>query len=888
MMGMPARKLKQRKKTNRQREVSSAGRQKEQMQVFLHQGLAAQEARKRLREFGPNQIEKKREVGAFAVLVSQLKSPLIYILIIAALVTIFLKDYVDAGVIGLAVVVNTLLGFYQERKAQRAIAALSELLSPKATVIREGNRQTIGAEEVVVGDVCLVGLGEKIPADSIVVEADDFSVTEAILTGESVPVHKHSARSLIVANDLEGLKHEWKDIDRNSKVFAGTIAASGNAFLIVSAIGIDTEVGKIARSLVETVEEPTPLQKRITVLSNQLALFIGVIAVLIFVSGMLVGTGEETELVKRFEMMFTTSVAVAVAAIPEGLAVSLTVILAIGMQRILHRRALVRKLMAAETLGSVTVICADKTGTLTEGIMRVTETVFMDEKLGVQAAILSNDKRDPLEVSMWNWVREKKRVDPQRIVEANPRVDAIPFSPERKFTAKLYKDRVYLMGAPEVVLSFCKMPASAKQRWSRKFDEYGMQGLRIVGFASRASRGGERKLAKKGVQSNLEWLGLVVYEDPVRRGVARVLSEAKKAGISVKVITGDYRATAEAVLERLGLLSKLAKLRAKHSLVLEGPELERLSDDELRSRVAETVLFARIDPIQKLRIVEALQANGEVLAMTGDGVNDAPALKRADIGIVVSGASDVAKETADMVLMDDNFATILAAVEEGRGIFDNLRKVILYLLSDSFSEVILILGSLLMRIPLPLTAAQILWINLITDGFPHLALTVEPKDSDLMRQKPRDPREPLVDAEIKVLIFLISVVTGLITLAAFFFFWNLYSDIRSARSLAFTMLGIDSLVYVFSARSLREPVWKTRVLANPWLIVAVMGGFVLQVLGLYVPFLQRLLQTRPLTLLEWGAVVLEVILVIGTIETVKWLFLRQRRIQRQFAKTLAS
>lgn len=488
---------------------------------------------------------------------------------------------------------------------------------------------------------------------------------------------------------------------------------------------------------------------------------------------------------------------------------------------------------------------------------------------------------------MWDWVSREKGQDPQRVADTYRRLDSIPFSPKEKYSAKLYEDKVYVMGAPEVLMSFCSMAGSKKYRWTKKFNEYGAQGLRIVGFAMRKRRKNERKLTKKSIRKGLVWLGIVVYEDPVRRGVAAALSEAKKAGIDVKVITGDYRATAEAVLERLGLMSKTAKLRARQSLTMEGSDLEKLSTEELRGKVAETVLFARIDPVQKLKIVEALQANGEVVAMTGDGVNDAPALKRADIGVVVSGATDVAKETADMVLLDDNFATILAAVEEGRGIFVNLRKVILYLLSDSFSEVILILGALLLRTAsMPLNAAQILWINLVTDGFPDLALTVEPKARDLMNRKPRDSKEPLVDNEMKLLIILISAVTGLITLGAFLWFSNLYGDSSAAQSVIFAMLGIDSLIYVFSARSLRRPIWHTSLFSNPWLVLAVLGGFVFQILGLYAPFLQRLLRTRPLTRFEWLAVLLEALLVIGIIEFVKWWFLKRQRMQRKLAEMI--
>lgn len=875
MKRMPA----QKKKIRDQRSKIKIQKQKKGMQEFIDRGLLETEVRARHEQYGYNSIERKRETAVFTIFVNQFKSPLIYILVFAAAITIVLHDFVDTAVIGIAVVANTILGFYQEYKAQRALAALRELLSTKATVIREGIRQTIESTDVVPGDICLVGLGERIPADGVVLKENDFAVNEAILTGESVPVHKQTFRSFSAdLNFLNDFYKLWNELKREQKAFAGTTVASGAAIVLIVTIGSKTEVGKIAASLAETREEPTPLQKRIHRFSNQLAVFIGIVALLIFVTGLLVG--------ESFLSIFTISVAVAVAAIPEGLAVSLTVILAIGMQRILRRKSLVRKLVAAETLGSITVICADKTGTLTEGVMRVTEVDFEDEEQGMRAAILTNDQRDPLEVAMWNWVREVKGQDPQRIVDTNERIDSIPFSPEEKFTAKLYRDRVYVMGAPEVILSFCSMQGSKKIGWIRKLDEHGVRGLRIVGLAMRRVKKGERKLTRKSIRSGLTWLGIVVYEDPVRRGVAAVLSEAKKAGIDVKVITGDYRVTAEAVLERLGLLSKAAKLQAHQSLVMEGEELERLSADELRGRVAETVLFARTDPVQKLKIVEALQVNGEVVAMTGDGVNDAPALKRADIGLVVSGATDVAKETADMVLLDDNFATIVAAVEEGRGIFTNLRKVILYLLSDSFSEVVLVMGSLLLGIPLPLSAAQILWINLVTDGFPQLALTVEPKDRQLMNQPPRDPNQPLVDLEIKLLIFLISGVTGIFTLGAFYIFWTMiYGVAETARTVVFAMLGIDSLIYVFSARSLQRPIWQTNLISNPWLILAVFVGLGFQLIALYTPFFQRLLETHALSGLEWLVVVFEAIVVIGIIETVKWWFLRKKqRLQQELAK----
>lgn len=867
------------------RRQAKALRKKEAVPL-LREGLSEAEAGERLGNFGPNAIRKKETIQSLSILLSQLRSPLIYILLFAVVITIFLGDYIDAGVIGLAVFINATLGFYQEYKAQRALVALRELLSLKATVIREGQRVSIEAGGVVPGDICLVGLGERIPADGVVIGEEEFSVTEAILTGESLPVHKNAVKiRSLDGEDIAEVRRKWGGLERDLRVFAGTIVTSGTATIMVVVTGAESEVGKIAETLAETREEATPLQKRIAHISNQIAILVGIIALVLFVLGIVIGNGEGGFL-ERFRVMFTTAVAVAVAAIPEGLAVSLTVILAIGMQRILKRRALVRRLVAAETLGSVTVICADKTGTLTEGMMRVTKAEFTDRERGVLAAVHSNDRRDPLEIAMWEWVHETQGKDPQHMVEINRRLDAIPFSPKEKFSAKLTERGVYVIGAPEVVLSFSDLSGSATQRWLRKFDEYGYLGYRLVGLAFRERKAREYRLTAKSIKRGLTWLGILVYEDPIREGVKEALAEARKAGIKVKVITGDYRATAEAVLERLGLLTQREKLASPYPLVIEEEEIEALTVEELRGRVEHAVLFARIDPVQKLKIVEALQANGEVVAMTGDGVNDAPALKRADIGIVVSGATDVSKETADMVLLDDNFSTIVAAVEEGRGIFENIRKVILYLLSDSFSEVILVLGSILLRVPLPLTAAQILWINLITDGFPNLALTVEPKDGDLMRQQPRDRREPLVDYDIKLLVVLISAVTGIATLLAFLWFWRYFGDAESARSVVFVMLGVDSLIYVFSARSLRRPIWKTPLLSNPWLLLAVIGGFFLQLGALYLPFLRMVLETRELAPVEWIVVLVEVVLVIGIIELVKWKFLEHKRRERRLAEAV--
>ena len=816
------------------------------------QGLSSGEAKIRLEKHGENKLKEKKRVSWLKVLLEQFKSPLIYILVIASGITLALGDVINASVIGAAVVLNTILGFYQEMKAERSLEALSKMLTPKAKVLRDGKRVMIEASQVVPGDICVLELGERVPADGVVVMADSLSCDEAILTGESKAVDKK----------------------RQSQVFMGTTIASGIGKMEVEKTGQETEVGKIAEKLTETVEEKTPLQKQIGVLSRKLAIMVGIISLVILIAGLIVGD--------PFVEIFTTAVAVAVSAIPEGLAVSLTVILAIGMQRIFKRKSLVRKLVAAETLGSVTVICADKTGTLTEGKMRVMRGVLGGkgdgcpakdgEDLLVRSAVLCNDRRDPLEMGMLEWAKGKLKVNElEKIKEKYPRLDEIPFDPKHKYIATLHQRKgvvrnlLLVSGAPEVIVKRSNLSKKKQTEWLKNFEMEGRKGYRLVGFAFKEIK--KKRVTDRDIK-DLKCVGYLVFEDPVRQGVKEALAAVRQAGIKVKVITGDYRATAEAVLKKLGVGGK--SLKAEQ--VMEGYELERMSDAELKKRIDKVVLFARTNPEQKLKIVEVLQEKKEVVAMTGDGVNDAPAIKKADIGIVVESASAVAKETADMILMDSNFATIVAAVEEGRGIFVNLRKIILYLLSDSFAEVILVLGSMLFGLPLPITAAQILWVNLVDDGLPDFALALEPKPADLMQQKPVGHKRELLDLEIKLLIGLISTVTGILSLLVFWVYWKMSGNLDLARTMSFTLLAVSTLLYVFSCKSLKKPLWRENIFDNKWLLGAVGIGASFQLMALYLPGLQKVLKTVALGVNDWLIILGGSLLVIIMIEGVKWRF----------------
>lgn len=814
--------------------------------------MTSTEARKRLLTDGFNELPAKKPPSSASILFDQFKSPFIYILLLSAIVTLLLRDFTDAIVILLAVFLNTILGFLQESRAQKAILALKNLVAPQTQVIRDGNLQKIPARELVAGDVVVLNSGMKIPADGTLLEAVELTVDESILTGEAAPVSKSTSL-------------------KENKIYMGTTVLSGRGVMEVAATGILTKIGNIATSISETDDSKTPLQKKLADLAKFLAITVGILSFLILLIGLAAG--------REFSEMFATSVALAVAVIPEGLAVSLTVILAIGMQRILAKKGLVKKLLAAEVLGSVTVICTDKTGTLTEGKFKVVSWKSEDDKLALNLATLCNNLSDPEELALWDYILTRDHLDPQRIREENPRVAEIPFSSKRKFMATVNETTIpdlktvdsflFVKGAPETILAMCKISSSLKRGWEEKNHHWASRGERVLGMAYKRVKSGEHRV-QSGL-NDLIFLGLVGFSDPPRPEAKEVLKITREAGIKIKVLTGDFRVTAETVLDQLGM-------KIKPEEILEGEELNHLTAEELRSCVSHIRLFARIDPLEKLRIVRALQENGEAVALIGDGVNDAPALKKAEVGIVVGEASEVAKETADMVLIDSNLKTLLSAIEEGRGIFDNLQKVIVYLLADAFGAVILVVGTLLISlfsgqlIPLPLTAAQILWINLVSDGFPNLALTVDPKEKGLMKEPPRKIQESIINAKIIVIIAVVSLFSGLSALLFFDYFFRIKGDLELARSVVFGLLGINTLFYVFSCRSFRLQIFKINPFGNIYLIWATAAGLTFQVAPFYLPFLRDFLRLTPLGLAEWGLIVTASLILVFWIELLKWIF----------------
>jgi len=830
-------------------------------------GLTSNEVHLRFSRNGPNELASRKTNTLLNILTSQIKSPLVFVLIFAGLITFFLGDTVDSIVIFLAVIINTSVGFVQEFKAQKDLESLKKLVVPHAIVLRDGRKIKIEARNIVVGDIIYLKSGRSVPADArIISQGRSLKVNEASLTGESLPVSKY----------FFTLKKSLPLGDQSNMVFWGTQVVSGYLKAVVVRTGLDTEIGKISSSLSKIVDLKTPLQKKLAEISKKLTLVVFVVSATLFFIGLASG--------KDFLEMFATSVAVAVSAIPEGLLIALTVILALGMHKMYKVKALVRKMVSAETLGSVNFICADKTGTLTRGEMVVTGWLLLNEDMALKNISLCNDFINPTDHALWNKAKSISYFSPDKVRSYIKRLASISFSSNIKYMATLHKSRqvygrekknskyvIFAKGAPEIIFTMCKMSAATEKKYMEIVERWAKDGKRVLALSKKdivfGARGSLKLLLDTKVVGNQKLLGLLALDDPIRKDVGYALKKAKLAGIQTIVITGDYKATALRVMQKIGL-------KFKSEREMDGQDMKSLSDEDFKLKLENIRLFSRVTSFDKLRIVEALQDKGHVVAMTGDGVNDAPALKKADIGIVVGSATEVAKETADMILLDSNFKTIVLAIEEGRKIYFRLKTVILYLLSDSFAEVVLIAGAIFLGLPLPILATQILWVNLIDDGFPSLALTIEKGDANVMKQKPIKPTQGLIDFKIKTLIAAISVVVGIFSILMFKLITSGTGDLGLARSTVFTLMGVSSLLYVYSCKSLTKPIWAVKVFDNKYLNTAVALGLVAQISAIYLPFLQRLLHTKPLGITQWLYVAITSIVIIIIIEFIKLIFLK--------------
>ncbi len=795
------------------------------------EGLMTTEANRRLLKHGTNSLPKSRSTTWLTLLIQQFTSPLMIVLLCAAGVSLALQDTVDAGVISVAILLNSLLGFIQEYKANQAMEKLRQLVQPTALVRRDGHDLEIDASELVRGDVVILRAGDRISADARLFECFGCEVNEAALTGES----GHVQKKVCVLDTGTGVS------DRTNMVFTGTSMVIGRLFAVVVATGVDTELGKIAQLVQSTSEQNTPLQDELARLAKWLSFGVAGIVTVLFGVGILYGRGSLE--------MFQTSVALAVAAIPEGLGISVTIVLAIGMQRMVKHHALIRRLVAAETLGSVSVICTDKTGTITEGRMRVDEVTGNRDAV-LEAVVLCNDaildgdtvlgsptERALLEAGM------AAGLHPAKLIKDAPRIAEIPFDSAKKYMVTMHekdgKTWMILKGAPERVLTFCHGSDGHLQEAARLAD----QGLRLIAVAKKTISHPVTNITDADLQGFV-FTGFVGLRDPLRKEAAEQIRVAKLAGVRTVIVTGDHPKTARAIGVEAGL-------HMTENAVVTGVELDAWDDAALDHHLSRIQIFARVEPRHKIRVVQAWQRSGAVVAVTGDGVNDAPALKAADIGVALGSGTEVAKEASDMVLLDDNLSSITTAIEQGRVIFDNMRRSVVYLFTSGFTEMILIAGSLLLGLPLPLLPAQILWINLVADTFPNAALAFEKGEPGIMLRPPRKRGEAVFNRQMAVLLLVIGVVTDLILFGLYL--WILPTkEVEVAQTFMFAAVGIASLVYVFSIRSFHRSLFRLNPFSNPFLIGAVAISFAMLVFAIQNPWLSSVLHATPLALSDWG------------------------------------
>ena len=917
-------------------------------------GLSTAEAEKRLELYGPNQLKETPRPGFLALLWGQINSFVVILLIAASIISALLGDYVEAAAIMAIVVLNSVLGIVQEQRAEQALAALKKLAAPDAQVLRDGIHRSVPSYNLVPGDIVFLEAGNFIPADLRLLEAINLRVEEASLTGESLPVQKNAA-TVLEKNVPLG--------DRKNTAFMGTLVNYGRGRGVVTSTGMHTQLGLIATMLQKVESEETPLQRRLDQLGRVLSIGSLILVAVVFIVALINQTnindlftsplGYFKKFAEQITEVFIIAISLAIAAVPEGLPAVVTISLALGMREMIQRHALIRKLSSVETLGSATVICSDKTGTLTQNEMTVTRVWADNQFINVTGtgyapigefqidgakvdvakypAILStlwlglinNDATlettgenedqltyrivgDPTEGSLL-VAAAKAGVIHVEIDEAYPRENEVPFDSERKrmitihnvldpqpddpspFSNDKHKNWavIAVKGAPDIVLDLCTqyqgmddkprpMTPEAKECILAANDAMTKDALRVIGVAYRMEKDitdDPEKINADELEKNLVFVGLTGMIDPPRTEVKPALEHARHAGIRTVMITGDFPNTAKAIAEAIGLLRPGKK-------VMTGAQLDGLDDEQLKIAIEDTDVFARVSPEHKMRIVDALQANDEIVAMTGDGVNDAPAIKRADIGVAMGiTGTDVAKETADMVLTDDNYASIVAAVEQGRVIYSNIRKFVFFLLSSNVAEIMIIFLATLAGLPAPLTAIQLLWLNLITDGAPALALAMEKGDPDIMDQKPRAKSEPIVNRTMGIGITVQTIIQTSAVLGAFVvgLAWHLEAgaaipsgsnmlsfvlahdwrgiDVQTAETMAFVTLSLAELFRAYTVRSERASLFSIGIFSNKYMQYAVGISIALLLAVCSVPFLQPIFNTHFLTAREWGVVI---------------------------------
>lgn len=865
------------------------------------EGLKHQDAYFRLKKYGLNELKQKKSRSELSKFFLQFKNPLVYLLIISAAVTYFLKHNLDTIIILIIVFLNAIIGYFQERKAEKSLEALKKLMSLKAKIVRDGVKVEISSTEIVPGDIVLLEEGTKIPADLRLVESNNLQVDESMLTGESSAVFKNT----------ELIKKEVLVSEQKNMVFSGTVVDSGNGIGVAVNTGKNTEFAKIAKEIAGLHDEITPLEKKLEKFSKTLLITVIIVCALIFILG--IAKGLDTINV------FLTAVAAAVAIIPEGLPAVITVTMAIGIHKMVKDNAIVKKMSAVETLGQITTIASDKTGTLTYNQMTL-EKIFLGKmeinitgdgyepkgdisiegkKINYKSypdlskiftiSLLCNNASlieksgdweilgDPTEGSLI-VAAEKAGVHQNEIEKKYPRLDEMPFESKNQLMATLNQGEnkqekiLAVKGSLEKILSLTKninfnntlvkIDKEKIQSISDLADKEAREGYRILALAFKNISNDKKKIDSKDIV-DLIFLGFVAIKDPPREEVEKAIANCHKAGIKVIMVTGDFPLTAKSIAENLGIATRQSK-------VITGKELDGLTLSKIRDIVKETTVFARITPEMKLKIVEALQKDNQIVAVTGDGVNDAPILEQSDIGISMGqGGTDVAREASDMVLLDNNFATITNAIEEGRTIYQNIKRAIFFLLSTNAGEVLILLSALIIGLPMPLTPVQILWINLITDGLSGFALAMEPKHSEILRLKPRSPKEGIINKVIFVRILIVAITMTIGSMTLYYIALNSGLSDAHAKTIAFVSMALFQILNILNSRSFKTSIFKLPALSNKYITFSVIVMTILTILTAQLPLFQRVFGTESLSINEWISIIIVCLSVILVIEIEK-------------------
>jgi len=896
-------------------------------------GLSQAEVQKRLAEYGLNELQKEKRASPIKMFLKQFTNILIIILLIATALSIAVEAIVDAIIIIAIVLATAILGFVEEFRSEKAVEALEKMTAPTAIVLRDKKEVKVPASEIVPGDVILLFTGDRVPADARLIESVNLKVDEASLTGESSPVNKN----------VDACAEALPLNDRRNMAFTGTVVVYGRGKAVATTTGMNTEFGKIARMVQMTKKEETPLEKR----TQSIGKLIGILCVTICVGVGAIGIVQGRSIID----MLLWGVSLAVAAVPEALPAIVTGTLAVGMYRMAKVNTIVKKLPAVETLGCTSVICSDKTGTMTKGEMTVQRIYVDDEFVKVSgvgyepegefstedtkvepkyelrtlliAATLCNDAKLEKDTASEKWaikgdptegalivVAAKAGLWKEELEQEQPRIGELPFSSETKRMTTVHivsskKRMAYMKGAPEIVLNKCtkvlangkisKLIESDRARILSVNEAMARQALRNLGFAFRELPESVNAYDEK-IEKDFIFVGIVGMIDPPREEVKDAIQTCKKAGINVVMVTGDHRLTAVAVAKELNLLGE----NEEQGKVLTGAELEKLGDEQFNDMVERVVIYARVSPEHKVRIIEAWKAKGHIVAMTGDGVNDSPALRMSDIGISMGvTGTEVAKEASDIVLTDDNFASIVKAAREGREIYDNIKKYLTYLMRCNIME-ILVMFIAVVSVPylakiyapgapaevigsatIALTAAQLLWVNLTTDGLPAIALGIDPGDPDIMERKPRAPNESIFTRDVKLYLSLVPILMTALLLFGYFFYrpWESSTQLTEARTQLLTAMIIMELANAISARSLKYPVWKVGVFKNKFLWYAVLSSFFLQLIVLYTPGLNSAFSVSAPEPLDWAFAILFMAITFGSLETAKWITSRKHKKQ---------